>query len=125
MNAMHVLTQRTGFCRVNRRRPCLICGRPDWCSYTRDERISVCMRVRDGARKINHQGGAIHVHAGAERIEPRLLRLRPRSPPDPAPGETRDRAYGELTRLSPSARYDSLLVTGENGLLRPGAVVHP
>ena len=87
--------------------------------HTRRAHLSLHAGERWGA-KINHQGGAIHVHAGAERIEPRLLRLRPRSPPDPAPGETRDRAYGELTRLSPSARYDSLLVTGENGLLARG-----
>jgi len=23
----------TAFCRVTKRRPCLICGKPDWCSY--------------------------------------------------------------------------------------------
>jgi hypothetical protein len=42
------------FCRVDRRRPCRICGKPDWRSYTRDgERISICMRVNDGrARSI-------------------------------------------------------------------------
>ena len=50
------------FCRVNRRRPCRICGKPDWCVYVRDETLSVCMRVSDGARKINRHGGAIFIH---------------------------------------------------------------
>jgi hypothetical protein len=36
--------------------------------YTRDgERISICMRVSDGARNINRHGGAIFTHA-AKRI---------------------------------------------------------
>jgi hypothetical protein len=39
----------TIFCRATKRRPCLICGKPDWCVYVRDESLSVCMRVADGA----------------------------------------------------------------------------
>ncbi|HEY6402833.1 MAG TPA: hypothetical protein VI479_15555, partial [Blastocatellia bacterium] len=54
----------TVFCRVTKRRPCLICGKPDWCVYVRDESLSVRMRVADGARKINGHGGAIHIHLG-------------------------------------------------------------
>jgi hypothetical protein len=58
------------FGRVNRRRPCRICGKPDWRSYVRcdGERISICMRVSDGARKINCHGGAIFIQMiGAKR----------------------------------------------------------
>jgi hypothetical protein len=51
------------FCRVNRRRPCRICGKPDWCIYyVRDETLSVCMRVSEGAHKINRHGVAIFIH---------------------------------------------------------------
>ena len=49
------------FFRVTKRRPCLICGKPDWRLYVRDESLSVCRRVSDGARKINRHGGAIHI----------------------------------------------------------------
>ena len=51
-DAMRTSTSNV-FCRVNRRRPCRICGKPDCCSYyVRDgELISICMRVSDGARK--------------------------------------------------------------------------
>ena len=48
---------------VNRRRPRRICGKPDWRSFVREgERISICLRVSDGARKINRYGGAIFIH---------------------------------------------------------------
>jgi hypothetical protein len=51
------------FGRVNQRRPCRICGKPDWCVFVRDgERISICMRESNGARKINRNGGAIFIH---------------------------------------------------------------
>jgi hypothetical protein len=51
------------FGRVNRRRPCKDCGRPDWRSFVRNgERISICTRISDGARMINRHGGAIFIH---------------------------------------------------------------
>lgn len=53
----------SGFARVNRRRPCAVCGKPDWCVYTRNEQVSVCMRVSAGAIRMNSQGGFIHIHS--------------------------------------------------------------
>jgi hypothetical protein len=52
------------FGRVNRRRPCRLCGEPDWRSYVRrdGEGVSICMCVSDGAPKINCRGGAIFIH---------------------------------------------------------------
>jgi hypothetical protein len=69
------------FCRVTKRRPCLICGKPDWRVYFRDESLSVRMRVADGARKINSHGGAIHLHIGERQpLFPIARALYPRAP---------------------------------------------
>src|SRR5262245_23856644 len=110
------------FCRVNRRRPCRICGKPDWCSFTRNgEHISICMRVSDGARKINRHGGAIFIHE--DRREDRAIGIRvfadiPQSPI--APIEIRDFVYGKLIDLSPATLYPGALIAGEKGLLARG-----
>src|SRR5262245_59432579 len=110
------------FGRVNRRRPCRICGKPDWCSYVRDgDRISICMRVSDGARKINRQGGAIFIHNDwreEKEIDVRVAADIPQSLI--APIEIRDFVYGELIELSAATLYPGALVAGENGLLARG-----
>src|SRR5262245_38723889 len=109
------------FCRVNRPRPCRICGKPDWCVYVRDETLSVCMRVSDGARKINRRGGAIFIHddwRGDRAIGVRVLADLPQWPI--APIEIRDFVYGKLIDLSPATLYPSALIAGEKGLLGRG-----
>src|SRR5215471_2989982 len=93
------------FGRVNRRRPCRICGKPDWRSYVRrdGERISICMRVSDGARKINCHGGAIFIHDDwreEKGIGARVVADLPQSPI--APIEIRDFIYGRLIEHSPA-----------------------
>ena len=110
------------FGRVNPRRPCKICGKPDWCSFTRNgERISICMRVSDGARKINRHGGAIFIHEDwreARPIDVRVITAIPQAPI--APVEIRDFVYGKLIDLSPATLYPSALIAGEKGLLARG-----
>src|SRR5262245_49193069 len=110
------------FGRVNRRRPCKICGKPDWCSYTRDgERISICMRVSDGARKINCHGGAIFIHDDwreEKGIDVRTVTSIPQWPI--APIEIRDFVYGKLIEHSPATLYPDALIAGEKGLLARG-----
>ena len=111
----------TIFRRVNRRRPCLICGKPDWCSFLRDESISICMRVSEGARKINRCGGAIFIHEDwreARAIDIPFDADFPRSPI--APIAVRDFVYGGLLDLSPAERYRGILILGEKGLLERG-----
>ncbi len=109
------------FCRVNRRRPCRICGKPDWCVFVRDESLSVCMRVSDGARKINLQGGAIFIHDDWRENKPIGVRLAADIPQSPiAPVEIRDFVYGRLIELSPAMLYPGALITGEKGLLARG-----
>ena len=44
--------------RVARQRPCPICKKPDWCTYTSDGRVVCCMRV-EGGRALRN-GGWLH-----------------------------------------------------------------
>jgi hypothetical protein len=110
------------FCRVNRRRPCRICGKPDWCSFVRNgERISICMRVSDGARKINRHGGAIFIHDDWREDRPIGFRVVADLPQSPiAHIEIRDFVYDKLFELSPATLYPSALIAGEKGLLARG-----
>src|SRR5262245_20977475 len=111
------------FGRVNRRRPCRICGKPDWCSYVRcdGERISICMRVSDGARKINRHGGAIFIHDDWREDRPIDVRVVTAIPQAPiAPVEIRDFVYGRLIEISPATLYPGALIAGEKGLLARG-----
>ena len=91
-----------GLCRVTKRRPCRICGKPNWCAYRADEFLSVCMRIRDGALKINQHGGAIFLH---QKANPSLTELPlPIQPPVPlASLKTRD--------FVSNRRYKSLVPT--------------
>ena len=93
----------TIFGRVNRRRPCRICGKPDWCAFLRgDEHISICMRVSEGARKINGQGGAIFIHEN--RLEEAPIRAREALKIAQSPIasiEARDFVYERLIELDP------------------------
>jgi hypothetical protein len=110
------------FCRVNRRRPCRICGKPDWWVFVRDgERVSICMRVSDGAHKINRHGGAIFIHDDwreEKGIDISAVADIPQSPI--APIEIRDFVYGRLIEISPAMLYPAVLIAGENGLLARG-----
>ncbi|MCI0338693.1 MAG: hypothetical protein L0226_14040 [Acidobacteria bacterium] len=109
------------FCRVNRRRPCRICGKPDWCVFVRDETLSVCMRVSDGARKINRHGGAIFFHDGWREDKPAGVRVVADLPQSPiAPVEIRDFVYGKLIEISPATLYPGALIANEKGLLARG-----
>lgn len=110
-----------GFARVNRHRPCHVCGKPDWCSYTRDEQVSICMRVHEGARRINQHGGAIFVHTPDSEISPFYIPSKPSAPHSAlAPINVRDIIYQTLIRLSPATRYRKKLVEGVKGLRARG-----
>ena len=113
----------SGFARVNRRRPCNVCGKPDWCVYTRDGQVSICMRVSAGAARMNSKGGFIHIHynhspATTYDIQQPLSELKPSI--NLAPLEVRNAVYSELIRLSPASNYDHELVSGSRGLLSRG-----
>jgi len=103
--------------RVSRKRTCLICGKPDWCSYTPDSKISFCARVSQGADRVSRTGWGVFHH------EPSLFGNSPipfpSKPPSKkaeiAPIEIRDFAYRKLIELSPAT--ESLTITdGPKGL---------
>ncbi|HMS43001.1 MAG TPA: hypothetical protein PKE69_22420, partial [Pyrinomonadaceae bacterium] len=48
--------------RVSRQRICLICGKPDWCSYTPDSRISFCARIITNADRVSRTGWGVFYH---------------------------------------------------------------
>jgi hypothetical protein len=81
----------------------------------------VCMRVSDGARKINRHGGAIFIHDDwreEKGIDDCLIADLPLSPI--APIEIRDFVYSKLTELSSATLYPGVLIAGEKGLLARG-----
>lgn len=46
--------------RVSRKRPCSICGKPDWCTFTADGRLVCCMRTQSDRPAHNVMGGWLH-----------------------------------------------------------------
>lgn len=47
--------------RVTKRRKCEICNKPDWCTYTEDGTLALCMRVSAGSTKEAKNGAYIHI----------------------------------------------------------------
>ncbi len=89
--------------------------------FVRDETLSVCMRVSDGARKINSHGGAIFIHEDSHEEKGIGVRLAADLPQSPiASIEIRDFIYGKLIELSPATLYPGVLIAGETGLLARG-----
>ena len=68
----------TGWGRVTRHRPCIVCGHGDWCGYSVDGSVAICMRVKSDRPTKN--GGWLHRLADpAPRPAPRLYMPRPRA----------------------------------------------
>lgn len=113
--------------RVSRTRPCLICGKPDWCSRASDDSISFCARVTAGADRLSSkEGWGVFYHDRNLLNQPFSKKGEPRNYYKPkteeivsAPLEIRDFIYSTLIRLSPVNSYESL-TTGEKGLGRRG-----
>lgn len=113
--------------RVSRARPCLICGKPDWCSRTADYSISFCARVTAGADRLSRkEGWGVFYHDRAlldntfwQMRKPRQFDKMPPAEIAPAPLEIRDFIYTSLIRLSPSNNFECL-TTGQKGLSERG-----
>lgn len=105
--------------RVNRKRVCLICGKPDWCSYTPDEKISFCARVANCADRVSRHGWGVFYHQKSL-INPNAIsfpfesRLKKPSA-ELAPLEIRDFAYRKLIELAPATNYKEI-IDGPKGL---------
>lgn len=113
--------------RVSRARPCLICGKPDWCSRTADDSISFCARITAGADRLSlkEQWGVFY-HDTQLLHQPQLNQREPRNfhkQSEPkiraAPLEIRDFVYNALLRLSPARNFQSL-TEGAKGLFDRG-----
>jgi hypothetical protein len=103
--------------RVSQKRVCCVCGKPDWCSYTPDEKISFCARITTGADRVSRTGWGVFYHEKLLfPIEPLPF---PRRPPakkaEIAPPEIRDFAYRRLIELAPASRSKEI-IDGEKGL---------
>lgn len=103
--------------RVNRRRTCLICGKPDWCSYTPDAKISFCARVVQNADRISRTGWGVFYHEKA--LFDKAPLHAPSEPPpkkgELAPIEIRDFAYRKLIEFAP-AHNSKEIIDGPKGL---------
>lgn len=103
--------------RVSRKRVCRICGKPDWCSYTPDEKTSFCARITNSADRVSRTGWGVFYHekllfpvepfAFPHRLPPRRAEL--------APLEIRDFAYRRLIQLAP-ATDSKEIIDGAKGL---------
>lgn len=113
--------------RVSRKRPCLICGKPDWCSRTENDSISFCARVTAGADRLSrrerwgvfYHDRTLRDNPFRRQSEPRRFHKKQTEEIAPAPLEIRDFVYASLIRLSPANNYECL-TTGQKGLRTRG-----
>jgi hypothetical protein len=103
--------------RVSRKRTCLICGKPDWCSYTLDAKISFCARIITNADRVSRTGWGVFYHEKSLFGDAPLPC--PAKPPpkkvELAPIEIRDFVYRKLIALSPATESDEI-INGPTGL---------
>lgn len=110
---------------VKRGRPCRICGKTDWCSYSFNEEVSCCARENKGADYVSRQGWGIYFHNqdAARSSQPSGAARRFKKPPPAtplAPLEVRHAVYEQLIKLSPAASRPAELIEGEHGLISRG-----
>lgn len=110
---------------VKKNRPCRICGKPDWCSYSINEEVSCCARENKGADHISKQGWGIYFHnkdANRDSLPPRAPHRFKKAMPATqlAPLEVRDGLYRRLIELSPATTYPAHLIEGNHGLISRG-----
>ena len=112
-----------GYQRVSRRSPCRICGKPDWCSTTKDHNIAFCARSVTNADRLSGKGWGIFYYdsrspSRAGHTLPQRQLSRSKSP-SVASIETRHRIYQRLIKLSPLLA-DGELIYGNEWLFRQG-----
>ena len=111
----------TGYQRVSRRSPCRICGKPDWCSTTKDHNIAFCARSATNADRLSSKGWGIFYYdsrspyrAGHTLPQRQLSRSKSTSV---ASVEIRDKIYQRLIKLSPLPE-NSIRIYGNEWLLQ-------
>ncbi|QQS33018.1 MAG: hypothetical protein IPM50_00075 [Acidobacteriota bacterium] len=116
----------TGYKRVSKKRPCGICGKPDWCSTTATETISFCARSTLNADRVSRHGWGVFYHQDSgfdfnfnRTFSGTSKRKKTRASKLLAPPPILDTVYRKLIELSPaSSNYE--IVNGRGGLLERG-----
>jgi hypothetical protein len=103
--------------RVSRHRTCLICGKPDWCSYTPDAKVSFCARITTNADRVSRTGWGVFYHEKSLFVEstPPFPAKPPPKKTELAPIEIRDFVYRKLIALSSATRFPEI-IDGPKGL---------
>lgn len=118
-NAFRLFMASSNYKRVSRKRLCRICGKPDWCSYTPDEKTSFCARVTTNADRVSRTGWGVFHHEKTlflNHFDPPFAPRRDSLPkPALAPIEIRDFVYRKLIALAP-ATDSAEIIDGEKGL---------
>lgn len=99
----------SGFVRVNKKKPCRICGKNDWCSYTGDEAMAFCMRESSGSIKQAANGAFIHIIGGGTPTTPLrgvAITSKPKKRPFVASQEMRNLVYEYLLMVCLSLNED-------------------
>src|SRR5262249_35042302 len=101
--------------RVSPEAPCPVCTHADWCTFTADGAIAVCMRVRDGAFKVgtNKNGEEYYVHRLSDEAEGTVPdETDPAEADDPAAaGPNPERADPETLHAVYTALLDGLTLS--------------
>lgn len=118
----------TGYRRVSKKRPCCICGKPDWCSTTATETISFCARSTFNADRISRGGWGVYYDHSFDRDLNRSFYRIPKSKKTArlnplASTARRDLIYRKLIELSP-ASPNFEIINGRGGLGERGIVDH-
>ncbi len=114
----------TGYKRVSKKRPCCICGKPDWCSTTTRETISFCARSTLNADRVSRQGWGVYYdrYSGFE-FNRTFYRTPNRKGPVvsnlPVSPRIRDHVYHKLIELSPASTNHAIM-NGRGGLRERG-----
>jgi Domain of unknown function (DUF3854) len=100
--------------RVNRKQPCPICGKPDWCRISADGQWAICRRLDtgEGHRKVDKVGVDYWVYHFHGDQTPTLMPLIPpsKAPAERAPDGVLDQVYRALLQsLSLSPQHKAQL----------------
>lgn len=106
------MTTGTGYLRVSKKHPCGICGKPDWCSFTQDQRIAFCARSTSNADRLSRNGWGIYYsnnktwHSSCTASTARKQSYLKRT--SIAPIERRDNIYRKLVQSTPLPNFNAL-----------------
>jgi hypothetical protein len=88
-----------------RRRTCLICGKPDWCSYTPGAKASFRARITTNADRMSRVArGVFYREKSLFNELPLPFPVKPPQKTELAPIQIRDFVYRKLIAISPATR---------------------